>query len=260
MKKAITLDYMMTACKTFFNRLTNYISNPVFLQTRTSIPSHQQIATLKRTQYTKYGIPEPPKKPKTAFFKFKEIELPQIRKDNPGLVMAKVLRILGDKWAEYPEEKKENLKLESRNDFDKYKETYSIYKTSLTPEQLETMEKTKKKIELKKIASTLNKKRKEMDKPKRPANPYNMYCRDKYETFDNSISFKERITSIASSWKTENLSVKNKYKEQYQKNMIEYNINLKDWEQKMADAGHFDLLGTKKLRKLHKQFQEKAKS
>lgn len=251
---------MMTACKTFFNRLTNYISNPVFLQTRTSIPSHQQVATLKRAQYNKYGIPEPPKKPKTAFFKFKEIELAQIRKDNPGLVMTEIVRILGNKWAEYPADKKENLKQESRDDFNKYKENYTIYKTSLTSEQLEALDETKKKIAMKKMASTLKKKRKEMDKPKRPANAYNMYCRDEYEKLDNSMSFKEKVYLIASNWKTESPNVKNKYKEVYKKNITEYNINLKDWEQKMADSGNFDLLGTKKLRKLHKQFQEKAKS
>lgn len=34
MKKVITLDYIMAGCKTFFNRLTSYVSKPVILQTR----------------------------------------------------------------------------------------------------------------------------------------------------------------------------------------------------------------------------------
>lgn len=67
------------------------------------------------------------------------------------------------------------------------------------------------------------------------------------------------MTLLAQQWKNEDAEVKKKYRDDYLEKITVYHENLKEWEQKMVELGHFDMIGSNKLRKLHKQFQKKAK-
>lgn len=76
--------------------------------------------------------------------------MPEIKKDNPELKMKEIVRIVSEKWANYPIEKKEEMKQNALEDFKRYRENYQNYKTSLTDEQLKKLEEAKDKIKLKK--------------------------------------------------------------------------------------------------------------
>ncbi|XP_051159058.1 transcription factor A, mitochondrial isoform X2 [Leptopilina boulardi] len=173
--------------------------------------------------------------------------------------MKEIVRIVSEKWANYPIEKKEEMKQNALEDFKRYRENYQNYKTSLTDEQLKKLEEAKDKIKLKKTNLKLKNKKKELDKPKRPSSAYNSFCRDRYFKLDESVPFKERMILLAQQWKNEDAEVKKKYRDDYLEKMTVYNEILKEWEQKMVELGHFDMIGSNKLRKLHKQFQKKAK-
>ena len=67
----------------------------------------------------------------------------------------------------------------------------------------------------------------------------------------------DMMRTFANVWRTLSPEEKQKYQKEYEKNVKQYRKDLKAWEAKMVEEGNLDVLGSKALKKLHKEYKEK---
>ena len=65
---------------------------------------------------------------------------------------------------------------------------------------------------------------------------------------------------LGNEWKRLTYEQKKKYYEEFLRLKREYIIKLKEWEEKMIESGHLDVVGTKTLRKLDAELKEKQEA
>lgn len=93
------------------------------IKEKKSIPldkdSSKEVAALEK-QIQDLKLPERPKKPLTQFFLYKDQKIEELKKQNPTLKYAELLKMIGENYAQISESEKTKLDA-------KYKQTHDSY-------------------------------------------------------------------------------------------------------------------------------------
>lgn len=99
---------------------------------------YQPVAGIKQeTKFLldKLKVPERPKKPLTAYFRFLLEYRGKVLKENPGIKITEVTKTASEAWRELDEAKKADYEQQHRDELDRYTKQYLDYEAKLTDEQ-----------------------------------------------------------------------------------------------------------------------------
>ncbi|XP_018326451.1 transcription factor A, mitochondrial isoform X2 [Agrilus planipennis] len=123
---------------------------------------------------------------------------------------------------------------------DIYSKQYLDYQGRLTPEQKEKLSQLRKERIEQKNKIRLKKKYRDANRPKRPLAPYFLFLAEKAK--ERNEKYNELAITLRHEWKQLSESEKQKYSDEFNKNIKEYEEAMKNWEANMIKEGHFDLV------------------
>jgi len=99
-------------------------------------PKHNSLLN-KEMESIRKPVAEPPRKPLTAFFLFKQDVYEATKKEHPGAMMTDLTKIISERWRNidhqthvYYEQKTEAAKLQYQQDFKEYESKYCLFNLS----------------------------------------------------------------------------------------------------------------------------------
>lgn len=81
------------------------------------------------------GLPMPPKKPSTPFFKYMQMVRSKVVEENPQMRVPDVLRLIAKQWSDYDVKDKLALQKEFDTEMLAYSKKKMQFEQSITPEQ-----------------------------------------------------------------------------------------------------------------------------
>ncbi|CAG9856349.1 unnamed protein product [Phyllotreta striolata] len=214
-------------------------------------PQLASIRTLKletKQKLKDLKIPEKPKKPLTPYLQFVTEKRKDLVKDNPNLKATEVIKKLSTEWKSVNEAQKDKYKEKYLREVEKYDNAILQYNSNLSQEQVRVLEEAnaeKKKQKQKRKTTKLNK---ETGKPKRPLGPYLLYLKEQGKI--RNISHNELLVALKGEWGLLSETAKKKYRDEFEKEMVKYEEELLNWEKKMFQEGHKNVIRVKTLESL----------
>lgn len=207
-----------------------------------------QNAFLETPKTDQSNIPQKPKRPLSAYFRFLIQERPIISKEYPHLKQTEVTRRVAQKWANSDESVKSQLLDDFRKDQETYRNAIEKYDSQLSDEQKESIQKEQNRIKSKKVKSVLKKKKESLNKPKKPMNAFFLFGDDLRPKYKNS-SITEFTRIAKEKWSKLSESDKEEYKTKAAKLLEQYKIDLMEWEKRMIADGELDVVRNANLNK-----------
>ncbi|XP_064084412.1 transcription factor A, mitochondrial-like [Macrobrachium nipponense] len=200
-------------------------------------------AATKKTVAEELGLPPPPKRPASAYLRWLSEFRDKYQVQYPKLTFMELNKKLAETWNEYTPQQKERWVSLYRHEKEGFDRKYEKYMNSLTPMQVESINKLKKKrLEDKHKRQVKRDKKKdseELGKPKHPGNAFTLYL----VTLDRGgATLKEFLHGAATRWKQLPESDLKYYKDKAAKAREQYQKELHEWELKMIRAGRSDLV------------------
>ncbi|XP_068081770.1 transcription factor A, mitochondrial [Anabrus simplex] len=200
----------------------------------------------QKTVEEKLGIPSPPKKPMTPFFRFLTLIRPTIKQKNPEAKITDVTKLAAEQWEKADPEVRQKLHDEYKDAMRDYLEERLKYEMSLTPEQKEEIQQAKEDIVDAKERKKLRKKMKELGKPKKPPTGFITFFTERLSS-RGDMSFREFQLKVGKEWENLPEEKKQKYQIESKQAMEIYKREVQSWEEKMIRLGHIDVVRNEAL-------------
>lgn len=235
--------------------------NPLNFFCTREFASAQDFTTLKSKQNVeKDPIPSKPKKPPNVFILYYNSVRNKLQEEYPHCKPKELSKIVSERWAQTDPTIKQNFQKQFREQTSIYKQKLMDYENSLTNEQ-----KIKIIQELLKKGHTLKKneikqKLMELGKPKRSLSSFILFVQSKKDTKKPQESYKDWLNNITNEWKNMTMINKSKYNAEASDLYKKYKIEMQTWQDKMIQAGHYDIVKSNVKRKLETDKHEKQDS
>jgi len=176
---------------------------------------------------------------------FTSDKFPDVKKNNPGVRVPELGRLMGQMWQKLPEIEKEKYRSRSKEEGDKMKMALD----SMTQAEKDELVKVDKEQKVKRESRLQRKLKRELRKPSAAdVNPFVLFLKSRMShRGDKPIS--QFIKIIAEEWKNSSVDAKQVYLKQAQDNSVVYHRKLVEWEKKMLTQGHSDLVRKAVLKK-----------
>lgn len=217
---------------------------------RSYLLSFHQNASKTTLKALKESIfPPKPKKPETAFLLFLKQVRPKYLGENPHMKSAEVVKKASQDWAKLNPFEKETFQKEYVKKYELYTEELREYNNSISDEQKQQWEE-KKQVHIEKSKhEKVKRKREVFGKPKKPPSAFVYYLQFKKSERDADKPFPEWIKATTSAWNELSEAEKEPFFAQATQRMTEYKKDLDEWEMKMMNSGHPDIVRHKTLMK-----------
>jgi len=215
------------------------------LHVTTKIPlTASKVKLFSNSSAVQGGQFELPKRPNTAFFRFKKDAELLLDEQSKKKKLTERSVILGEKWHQLPQGEKQVYIDQVRQDQEEYKKKLSdIQNDPNLKDQLLVLEQEKLRKRTEKAArkARLDKKdlMKNLGRPKLPPNPYALFFVEQRKKYKNIVS-QEATKQIAESWKVLNQDDKEKYVAEYKPLKEKYAAELEAWKLKMLEDDKMD--------------------
>ncbi|ELT92544.1 hypothetical protein CAPTEDRAFT_219366 [Capitella teleta] len=188
-----------------------------------------------------------PKKPGNAYTIFYKEQFPLIAKANPDLNSKSIARVAGLHWKGMPESNKKVY----QEAFTERMVAYRAAMSSLTAEEIASMKEIKAKRDKKRSRLRKRKVLAEMNRPRKPPAAFFQFCMEDHPSFSAKFSkHSEKISALASHWRSMSAEEKMPYTKRYEKQLIVYLEEKAAWEERMMQTGYEHLCtGYKKPKK-----------
>merc|ERR1719509_350195 len=177
-----------------------------------------------------------PKKPLSSFFRFLGEVRPIVTKQNPGMKITELGKIMAQKYKELPVARKEALNEAYQIEKKKYLQEFEKFK--ITPEGKEILEKMKqdgKEKRLQKAKGKLGKLKSELGKPTRYPLAYNLFVKEEMSGTPGRVI--SNIKMAADKWKNLSEIQKSPFVKKSAELKAMYEKDLAAWEAKQAAEG-----------------------
>merc|ERR1719148_232508 len=177
-----------------------------------------------------------PKKPLTIYFRFLGEIRTIVTKQNPGMKVTEVSKIMAQKYKELPVARKEALNEAYQIEKKKYLQEFEKFK--ITPEGKEILEKMKqdgKEKRLQKTKGQLGKLKSELGKPTRYPLAYNLFVKEEMSGTQGRVI--SNIKMAADKWKNLSEIQKSPFVKKSAECKAIYEKDLAAWEAKQAAEG-----------------------
>merc|ERR1719350_307955 len=177
-----------------------------------------------------------PKKPLSTYFRFLGEVRPIVAKQNPGIKITELGKIMAQKYKELPVARKEALNEAYQIEKKKYLQEFEKFK--ITPEGKEILEKMKqdgKEKRLQKAKGKLGKLKSELGKPTRYPLAYNLFVKEQMSGASGQVV--SNIKIAADKWKNLSEIQKSPFVEKSAELKAIYEKDLAAWEAKQAAEG-----------------------
>lgn len=185
-------------------------------------------------------IPDKPKKPLTPYFRFLRDYRQDKIKSNPEVKATELVKMGAADWAKAHASIKDKYTNEYKQDLEEYTVKMTAYNAKLTPEQQESIKEIRRLKTASKLKREIKKKSRDLHKPKRPLGPYMQFLMEK------SKDEKENMVVLMQKYKGQFQllpdAVKQKYVQLFEDDRKRYELQMKEWEQRMIAEGHEDLV------------------
>ncbi|KAK6172602.1 hypothetical protein SNE40_016225 [Patella caerulea] len=245
-RKCFEQVFKITPCLTSKHTGTTKRDDPLFNSCRNFTLSQQ------------YASVDPPKRPVGAFLGFFMDNREKIQQQNPNAKSPTLAKIAAQMWREYDVEKKNQLVLESRQRMEEYRKQLKEFLSSVTEdEKLEIKQnKTDKKLSLQKKRRKAELRK--LGKPKLKRTPMALYLQSLKGT-RGGMPFEFYMKNATAQWKNLPQHQKDIYYQKAQQDRERYFQEITEWEKKMTETGHEDLVrGYKKAQAKAKKSLEKT--
>lgn len=184
-------------------------------------------------------LPNLPKKPLSAYFRFVMGQREALLRQNPGISVQDLAKLGGAKWSGLPDNEKQIYKDANVNDMVEWSEKKTLIEADLEKAGLLDDLKTKMKEErlekaLKKASISKRKLSKDLGKPKRPANGYLLFAMEKRATSGEKLT--DIMKKCAEQWNAMDEEGKSKYVNEHAKQMEKYLVEKEKWEAQMVQS------------------------
>jgi len=180
--------------------------------------------------------PSKPKRPLSIYFRFLGEIRPIITRQNPGMKITELGKIMAQKYKELPVARKEALNEAYQIEKKKYLQEFESFK--ITPEGKEILEKMKqdgKEKRLQKTKGKLVKLKTELGKPSRYPMAYNLFVKEEMSGIPGLVV--SNIKIAADKWKNLSEIQKSPYVKKSTELKAIYEKDLAAWEAKQASEG-----------------------
>lgn len=161
----------------------------------------------------KLGIPEKPKHPPTAYFRFLKEIRPSVQVKNPKLNQMELTSVMAKMWTSLEASKKEKFIKAYNDEMVAYTDRLTKYKEGLSEDDIRVMKETKAKLKERKIALTQQKKIRSLGRPKKPLSKFLMYLHMQTDRKQNE-EYKTYLKRVSIRWQELSQSEQEKYKPQ----------------------------------------------
>lgn len=210
------------------------------------IVNQNPVRTLKvetRERLKSLKIPDKPKRPLNPYMLFAVEKRINILKENPNLKSVDVCKKVAQEWKTVTEDQKAKYQEKYKKEQEIYDQEVLDYNISLTEEQREALHAAGMEKKQEKKKRKLTKLIKENHKPKKPPGPYLLYLKEQSQI--KNIPINILMKSTKDEWSKVPESEKQRFKNDYLKEVAKYEIELNKWEQKMMADGHPELVRAK---------------
>lgn len=174
---------------------------------------------------------------------------PKFLKQDPSLKQTEIVRKASKAWAELDPVEKESFQMEYNKNHEAYVQEMERYNNSITDEQRQLWEEKKKEHSTSVKVSDTKRKSEAFGKPKRPSSAFLTYLAEKKNEKDANTPFSEWVKSVTKSWNEMSNTEKKSYVDRATESMVQYRKQLDEWETKMINLGHTDIVRQKTLTK-----------
>ncbi|XP_045618818.2 high mobility group protein B3 [Procambarus clarkii] len=216
----------------------------------------------KQTIAERLGLPEPPKRPSTAYLRFVKHHREDVERKFPELPYKELRFKLSRMWRNLSAVEKDKWIQEYNIDKVAYNIKYKEYLKITTPRDIENMKNMRKDLASKKEKryQQLNNKieSEQLEKPRAPGNAFILFL----SSLDSAgLTRKEFLIEASSKWHSLTEEEQRPFVERSKREREQYMHELSDWEAKMAKAGRYDLIRPKQqiMYKLFENRQEEQK-
>ncbi|KAG5875745.1 hypothetical protein JTB14_002048 [Gonioctena quinquepunctata] len=208
-------------------------------------PSVMTIKSEARERLKQLKIPEKPKKPLTPYIQFVKEKQSIIAKENPNIKQSEVLKKCADEWKNVSDISKEKYSQKFKAESEIYNDEILRYNSNLSEEQLSALKLADAEKRKSKAKRKINKLNKENKKPKKPMGPYLLYLKEQSEA--RNIPPRDVMKIMKGEWEKLPEPEKQRYKNHFLKEKAKYEAVMMEWEKKMIEEGHGELVRVKSL-------------
>jgi len=165
-------------------------------------------------------------------------QFPDVKKNNPGIRVPELGRVVGQMWNKLSDAEKEKYRIRSKEEGDKMKNALD----SMTQVEKDELVKVEKEQKVKRASRLRRKLNREMRKPSATdVNPFVLFLQSKVQR-RGATPLKDYIKVVADEWKNCSIDAKQVFVKQALENSVKYQRKLAEWEKKMVSQGHSDLV------------------
>ncbi|RZC27719.1 HMG box domain containing protein [Asbolus verrucosus] len=190
-------------------------------------------------------VPDKPKRPLTAYFRFVQDQRPAIVKSHPDWKVTEISKQCASDWKMIDPAIKEQYERNYKAELEEYAKKYLEYSEKLTCEQKDALKEYNKEAREAKARRRYRKKVREHNKPKRPIGAYMLYILEQSKL--QNKKYVQLLSDLKGTWAEMSKEEKSKYIEAAAQAKKQYDEELRVWELKMIKNGNVDLVRYKTL-------------
>merc|ERR1712223_1009102 len=180
----------------------------------------------------------PFKRPLNGYMRFAMEMRPMVTRQNPNMKVTEVSKVLGQKYKELPDQRKMSLSQTFKTELEKYQKEFEAFKN--TPEGKEIVEKIKQEQRgkrLQKFKISLANLKKDLGKPKQPANAYSSFIKEQSlgKSFKSNADVNANFKAIGEKWKGMSEKQKAPYIEKFKDLSAKYEKDLTLWKANLGE-------------------------
>merc|ERR1719270_340481 len=180
----------------------------------------------------------PFKRPLNGYMRFAMEMRPMVTRQNPNMKVTEVSKVLGQKYKELPTQRKMSLSQPFKTELEKYQKEFEAFKN--TPEGKEILEKIRQEQRgkrLQKFKISLANLKKDLGKPKQPANAYSSFIKDQSlgKSLKTQADVHANFKAIGEKWKGMSEKQKAPYIEKFKELSAKYEKDLTLWKANLGE-------------------------
>jgi len=181
-----------------------------------------------------------PKKPATPWVNFYSKNFQTVKKSNPNLATAEIMRKISTEWAKVGEKEKEKMQALYVKDVESFKK-----KMEKVPQhKLEDLKIARKIKQTEKEVRVSKQERKNLlislNKPKKPLSSFFLYTIDRRPQLPTNLSAVEKTSKMAKEWRDANKQLKDFYEKKQAELAKKHEKDLEKWNMKMHKEGKLE--------------------
>ncbi|XP_017883939.1 transcription factor A, mitochondrial-like [Ceratina calcarata] len=226
-----------------YRRFTFCMQSTNLLRIRNCSLNLYQSASKNTLKSIKESIfPLKPKRPLSPFLLFiKEARIKFLKQD-PSLKQTEIVKKASKEWAELDPSEKESFQQIYDKNYELYAQQLKQYNNSITDEQKQLWEEKKQQFSKKLKDLNIKQKSDTFGKPKKPPSAFLSYLIEMKTEKDPTVPFTDWLKSVTKNWNQMSEAEKKPYTDKVTELMVQYRKDLNEWEMKMINLGHTDIV------------------